>query len=126
GKLTVGASIQADGGAWGTLDDFYLTFVRDAEATNPGEGTTPTPEPVPAPTPAPGSTPDPSPAPVPTPTPAPGKDSSKNSSTDDGGTYGGQSESVTASVDGGKNSSTLLTNVVIQRTTLSDGSKKDR
>ncbi|WP_068505340.1 glycosyl hydrolase 53 family protein [Paenibacillus kribbensis] len=130
GKLTVGASIQADGGAWGTLDDFYLTFVRDAEATNPGEGTTPTPEPVPTPAPAPGTTPDPSPAPVPTPvptpTPVPGKDSSRDSSTDDGGASVGQSESVTVSVDAGKNSSTLLSNVVIQRTTLSDGSKKDR
>ncbi|MGM1022412.1 MAG: glycosyl hydrolase 53 family protein [Bacillota bacterium] len=113
GKLTVGASIQADGGAWGSLDDFYLTFVRDAEATNPGDGTTPTPEPGPAPTP-------------PTPTPAPGKDSSGNSSTGGGGTSAGQSENVTVSVDGGKNSSTMLSNVVIQRTTLSDGSKKDR
>ncbi len=89
GKLTVGASIQADGGAWGSLDDFYLTFVRDVEA-------------------------------------APGKDSSKNSSTGGGSISAVQSENVTVSVDGGKNSSTMLSNVVIQRTTLSDGSKKDR
>ncbi|TKH45981.1 hypothetical protein C1I60_05985 [Paenibacillus terrae] len=110
GKLTVGASIQADGGAWGSLDDFYLTFVRDAEATNPGEGTTPTP----------------TPEPVPAPTPAPGKDSSRNSSTGGGSISAAQSENVTVSVDGGKNSSTLLSNVVIQRITLSDGAKKDR
>lgn len=28
GTLTIGASIQANGGAWGTLDDFSLTYVR--------------------------------------------------------------------------------------------------
>ncbi|MGG1618840.1 glycosyl hydrolase 53 family protein [Paenibacillus sp. NRS-1781] len=89
GKLTVGASIQADGGAWGSLDDFYLTFVRDVEA-------------------------------------APGKDSSKNLSTGGGSISAVQSENVTVSVDGGKNSSTMLSNVIIQRTTLSDGTKKDR
>ncbi|MGG4187757.1 S-layer homology domain-containing protein [Paenibacillus peoriae] len=58
--------------------------------------------------------------------PTPGKDSSRNSSTDDGGASVGQNENVTVRVDGGKNSSTLLSNVVIQRTTLPDGSKKDR
>ncbi len=31
GKLTAAASIRANAGAWGTLDDFYLTYVRDLE-----------------------------------------------------------------------------------------------
>jgi arabinogalactan endo-1,4-beta-galactosidase len=29
GKITIGASIKADGGAWGSLDDFYLYHVGD-------------------------------------------------------------------------------------------------
>ncbi len=31
GTITIGASIKADGGAWGTLDDFYLYRVREYE-----------------------------------------------------------------------------------------------
>lgn len=40
GSLTVGASVQANAGAWGTLDDFTLTFVRGLETPS-----TPTPSP---------------------------------------------------------------------------------
>ncbi|MDC3415881.1 Ig-like domain-containing protein [Aquibacillus sp. 3ASR75-54] len=29
GTITIGAAIKADAGAWGTLDDFALTYVRD-------------------------------------------------------------------------------------------------
>nr|WP_144921828.1 glycosyl hydrolase 53 family protein [Paenibacillus bovis] len=29
GTVTIGASVKADGGAWGTLDDFYLYKVKD-------------------------------------------------------------------------------------------------
>lgn len=40
GKLTASASIRANAGAWGTLDDFYLTYVRDLEpvVTPPATG----------------------------------------------------------------------------------------
>lgn len=31
GTLTIGANIKADGGAWGTIDDFYLSYVRGIE-----------------------------------------------------------------------------------------------
>ncbi|WP_068646726.1 glycosyl hydrolase 53 family protein [Paenibacillus antarcticus] len=39
GTLTVGANIKADGGAWGTMDDFYLSFVKDVEGPNTDPGT---------------------------------------------------------------------------------------
>lgn len=57
GEITIGAAIKADGGAWGTLDDFYLSYER---AYEPGSGS--------------GSNPDPEPEPEPTPTPQPGGD----------------------------------------------------
>ncbi|MNO27134.1 Arabinogalactan endo-1,4-beta-galactosidase precursor [compost metagenome] len=31
GTLTIGANIKADGGAWGTIDDFYLSFAKGVE-----------------------------------------------------------------------------------------------
>ncbi|MFD2703608.1 glycosyl hydrolase 53 family protein [Paenibacillus shunpengii] len=58
GRITIGASIKADGGAWGTLDDFYLSHER---AYEPGSGS--------------GSNPEPQPNPTPTPNPQPGGDS---------------------------------------------------
>ncbi|MFC7677428.1 glycosyl hydrolase 53 family protein [Paenibacillus sp. GCM10028914] len=33
GTLTIGANIKADGGAWGTIDDFYLSFDKSIEET---------------------------------------------------------------------------------------------
>jgi arabinogalactan endo-1,4-beta-galactosidase len=42
GTLTIGASIKANAGAWGTLDDFYLYKVRDyVTEPVPGEGEEP-------------------------------------------------------------------------------------
>jgi arabinogalactan endo-1,4-beta-galactosidase len=42
GTLTIGASIKANAGAWGTLDDFYLYKVRDyVTEPAPGEGEEP-------------------------------------------------------------------------------------
>lgn len=35
GTITVGASIKANGGAWGTLDDFYLYYVKDYVVPTP-------------------------------------------------------------------------------------------
>lgn len=99
GMLTVGATIQAGGGAWGSLDDFYLTFARELEATNPGGGTTPTP--------------------TPEPTPTTGHSSGKG-----GGGSSVATENITAYVDSGQNS-TSLANMTIKRTTLADGTKKD-
>jgi arabinogalactan endo-1,4-beta-galactosidase len=32
GTVTIGASIKANGGAWGTLDDFSLTYVREVNS----------------------------------------------------------------------------------------------
>lgn len=110
GTLTVGANIQADGGAWGSLDDFYLTFARELEATPPDGGTTPTP------------TPEPTPVPTPSPTPTP---NTGNSSSKGGGGSSVTPQQITAYVDGGQNS-TSLSNIMIERTTLADGSKKDR
>ncbi|MDQ1236474.1 arabinogalactan endo-1,4-beta-galactosidase [Paenibacillus sp. SORGH_AS306] len=109
GMLTVGATIQAGGGAWGSLDDFYLTFARDLEATTPDDGSTPTPTPIP----------NPEPTPSPEPTPNTGNSSSKG-----GGGSSVATENITAYVDGGQNS-TSLANITIKRTTLADGSKKD-
>ncbi|WP_298834523.1 Ig-like domain-containing protein [uncultured Planococcus sp.] len=34
GTVTIGGSVKADGGAWGSLDDFSLYRVQDAEAAN--------------------------------------------------------------------------------------------
>lgn len=33
GTLTIGANVKADGGAWGSIDDFYLSFVKGIEET---------------------------------------------------------------------------------------------
>ncbi|OLS41308.1 glycosyl hydrolase 53 family protein [Bacillus sp. MRMR6] len=42
GTITIGASIKANAGAWGTLDDFYLYKVRDyVNEPAPGEGEEP-------------------------------------------------------------------------------------
>ncbi|WP_454193289.1 glycosyl hydrolase 53 family protein [Paenibacillus sp. Marseille-Q7038] len=42
GTLTIGASIKASGGAWGTIDDFYLGYVKEVESVpDSGMGTTP-------------------------------------------------------------------------------------
>ncbi|OWA35838.1 hypothetical protein B9G55_08075 [Saccharibacillus sp. O16] len=67
GKVVVGASIQANAGGWGTLDDFYLTYTRELEpvvtppapggeqgggtsgGTSPSVPSDPAPAPVPAP-----------------------------------------------------------------------------
>lgn len=92
GMLTVGATIQAGGGAWGSLDDFYLTFARDLEATEPDGGTTPNPEPTPTPEPTPNT---------------------GNSSSKGGGGSAVATENITSS------------NLIIKRTTLADGTKKD-
>lgn len=35
GTITIGANIKADGGAWGTLDDFYLYRVEDYDTQAP-------------------------------------------------------------------------------------------
>ncbi|UOE94059.1 glycosyl hydrolase 53 family protein [Alkalihalobacillus sp. LMS39] len=45
GTITIGASVQANGGAWGTLDDFYLYQVRPYEEGQvpPGNGQQPGP-----------------------------------------------------------------------------------
>lgn len=37
GTITIGAVIQADAGAWGTLDDFNLYKVADYQAPDPGD-----------------------------------------------------------------------------------------
>ena len=38
GKIIIGASIKANAGAWGTLDDFYLYHVKDYVPQQPGGG----------------------------------------------------------------------------------------
>ena len=117
GHLRVGASIQADGGAWGSLDDFYLTFARELDSSEPGHGSQPVPDP--------GTNPDPIPGPQPTPenpVPAPDKGSSGGSS--GGSASAGRSETLTGSVDSGTDGSTL-SNLSIQRTTRADGTQKD-
>lgn len=64
GSITIGASIKANAGAWGTLDDFYLKRVGDYQELQP------TPEPNPEPQPTPESSPTPVPEdPVPEPIP---------------------------------------------------------
>ncbi|MNW25433.1 Arabinogalactan endo-1,4-beta-galactosidase precursor [compost metagenome] len=102
GTLTVGARIRADGGAWGTLDDFYLTFARELEGTGPDEGEGP--EPNPTPTPSEGS-----------------RDRSSS-----GGGASASSEQVKVQVDSGSNGLSSLANVTIERTTQADGTKKDK
>ncbi|KYG29382.1 glycosyl hydrolase 53 family protein [Alkalihalobacillus trypoxylicola] len=59
GSITVGAIVEANGGAWGTIDDFYLSKVRDYE-----EPIDPDPDPEQESQPEPGH-PDPDPDPVP-------------------------------------------------------------
>lgn len=39
GQLTIGANIKADGGAWGTLDDFDLSLAKGIEGQEPEPGT---------------------------------------------------------------------------------------
>ncbi|QDH21161.1 glycosyl hydrolase 53 family protein [Saccharibacillus brassicae] len=76
GRITVGASVYANAGAWGTLDDFYLTFARELETTPPSPGggtpTDPAPKVPEAPQPAVPANPTPTlpPSPVVTPVPA--------------------------------------------------------
>ncbi|WEK56260.1 MAG: glycosyl hydrolase 53 family protein [Candidatus Cohnella colombiensis] len=41
GTLTIGATIKADGGAWGTIDDFHLSFDRDVVSSFPFLTSTP-------------------------------------------------------------------------------------
>lgn len=42
GTITIGASIKASGGAWGTIDDFYLNYVKGEESSpDSGAGTIP-------------------------------------------------------------------------------------
>lgn len=120
GTLTVGAQIRADGGAWGTLDDFYLTFARELEGTGPdeGEGSEPSPNPNPAPNP------NPTPNPGPSPTPTPSEGSKDRSSS--GGRASAPSEQVKVQVDNGPNGRSSLANVTIERTTQADGTKKDK
>ncbi|MGP4039201.1 glycosyl hydrolase 53 family protein [Gracilibacillus sp. D59] len=60
GSITIGASIKASAGAWGTLDDFYLTRVGDYQEPNqePKPDLKPEPKPKPEdpePTPQPES-----------------------------------------------------------------------
>lgn len=74
GTITIGANIKADVGAWGTLDDFYLSYAGDYT--------------------------EPSTPPVFIPNPNPSK------------------EEVSVTLDGG-------VSVNVQRTTKSDGTKKD-
>lgn len=75
GEITIGASIKADGGAWGTLDDFYLSYER---AYEPGSGSGSNPEPEPDPDPQP----EPEPEPEPTPNPQPGRDNGTGTAPD--------------------------------------------
>ncbi|WP_172195974.1 glycosyl hydrolase 53 family protein [Saccharibacillus qingshengii] len=70
GSLTVGASVVANANAWGTLDDFYLTFVRDLETATPPPGGGQSGEPPVTGTPASPSPSVPA-APAPAPEPAP-------------------------------------------------------
>lgn len=42
GTITIGANIKAGGGAWGTIDDFYLGYVKGVESLpDSGTGTAP-------------------------------------------------------------------------------------
>ncbi|HIW31491.1 MAG TPA: glycosyl hydrolase 53 family protein, partial [Candidatus Paenibacillus intestinavium] len=91
GTLTIGANITANGGTWGTIDDFYLGFVKDV------------------------SDPDPTPTPTPNPTPKPTVVVNPP-----------QTEDVTINVDGGALGSNSLSNLTVTRTTLSDGTKRDK
>ncbi|ANF94995.1 glycosyl hydrolase 53 family protein [Paenibacillus bovis] len=118
GHLLVGASIQADGGAWGSLDDFYLTFARKLDSSEPDPSNQPVPDPG-TPTTPPQPIPDHA-APVPD---VPDKGSSGGSSS--GGSSAGRSETLTGSVDNGQYGSSPLSNIAIQRTTLADGTQKD-
>ncbi|SFL70791.1 arabinogalactan endo-1,4-beta-galactosidase [Gracilibacillus orientalis] len=73
GTITIGASIKASAGAWGTLDDFYLKRVGDYQ------------EPQPDPEPDTESNPEPKPEdPEPTPEPQPEPDEQVESDLDDG------------------------------------------
>lgn len=118
GALTIGAQVRADGGAWGTLDDFYLTFVRDADST-------PSPEPTPTPEPT---------TPTPTPTPTPGgngnnggSSGNNSSSSSSGGGGGGTSNpSQTVSVAAGMQNGSLTSAYTIQRSVSGDGVTRDQ
>ncbi|MFD1884889.1 glycosyl hydrolase 53 family protein [Paenibacillus wenxiniae] len=133
GALTIGAQVRADGGAWGTLDDFYLTFVRGTDSTSSPE---PTPEPT-TPTPEP-TIPDPTtPTPVPTtptPTPTPdggdeGSHSGNNSSSSSGGGSGGTgagSQSQTISIGANTQNGNLTSAFTMQRSVRGDGFIRDQ
>ncbi|MEO3945848.1 glycosyl hydrolase 53 family protein [Gorillibacterium sp. CAU 1737] len=73
GTLTIGASIKASGGAWGTLDDFYLSLDKEVTPATPtpDPSTEPTPTPSTDPTPTPSTEPTAAPSADPTPTPTP-------------------------------------------------------
>ncbi|WP_342564986.1 glycosyl hydrolase 53 family protein [Paenibacillus sp. FSL R7-0345] len=112
GKLTVGAYVKADGGAWGTLDDFYLSYVKEAGGQEPNPGTE-----------NPG-TENPGTETPGTETPGTENPGAENPGTEtpvtqpSTGTTQSPAELITLSGDNG--------NAVITRTTQADGTKKDK
>ncbi len=130
GALTIGAQVRADGGAWGTLDDFYLTFVRDAD-----RGASPEPTPAPEPTTPDITTPDPTtstPTPT-TPTPAPdsngenGGSSGNNSSSSSGGGGGSAlAQGQTISIGAGTQNGSLTSAFTLQRSVRGDGATREQ
>ncbi|MGN7762450.1 glycosyl hydrolase 53 family protein [Paenibacillus sp. 22594] len=143
GKLTIGANIKADGGAWGTLDDFYLSFAKDMEQEpDPGTGTPgnpggEVPQPgnpggeVPQPgnpggeVPQPGKPGGEQPQPETPVTPQPQPETPVTPQPSAGGTQP-VTETITVNVDGGNAGGQPVSNVVINRTTQPDGTQKDK
>ncbi|WP_310832088.1 glycosyl hydrolase 53 family protein [Paenibacillus pedocola] len=122
GKLTIGARVKADGGAWGTLDDFYLSFVKGSGEQEPDPGTetpgTETPGTETPGTETPGTeTPGTETPGTETPgTETPGTETPVTQPST--GVTQPQTEFIAVNGDGGS--------LFINRTTLADGTKKDK
>lgn len=103
GTLVIGAEVKADGGAWGTIDDFYLSYAKGIEEQEPGTDTG-----------TPGN-------------PGGGTSSPETPSYSNSGSGSGtaQTESILINVDSGT-SGEVVSRVAIERKTQADGSKKDK
>lgn len=112
GTLTAGANIQADGGAWGTIDDFYLSYVKAAEEQEPGPGTETPGNPG-------GGEPE-------TPVEEQPQPETPVTRPPSAGATMPLTEIITANVDGGSTGGQPVSNVAVTRMTQPDGSKKDK
>ncbi|WP_322923328.1 glycosyl hydrolase 53 family protein [Paenibacillus campi] len=116
GSLIVGALVRAGAGAWGTLDDFYLTFVRAADSVS-----APEPTPVPEPTPT-----EPTPIPIRLPESNAGSSSSGSSGKSSGNGASTAAQSQLINIAANTQTGTVTSAFTLQRDLRTDGQVRER